>query len=128
MKNKINLEITLGIISVITGAIYLIGVYGPTEAEIANWGFIATILGGCMIFFGINKGEITNLFKIILLGFLLLIQLPAIFLWFMFHGSNISDGTPPTQFIAHWIFATPHIMIVLIGVAIIVTTLKQKTA
>ncbi|SEN56212.1 hypothetical protein SAMN05444955_11456 [Lihuaxuella thermophila] len=42
---------------------------------------------------------------------LLLAQLPPIALWMVFHGSGISDGTPPSDFVAHWAWALPHLLL-----------------
>lgn len=58
----------------------------------------------------------------------MLIQIPAIILWLLFNGHGISDGSPPSSFVAHWIFAIPHLVIVLLGIILIKSLLKNKHA
>lgn len=122
---KSRLEIILGILSILTGLIYVIGLYGPTEAEVSTWGIFAFILGGMLIFLGIERSTNTHNLAKFFVVCLLAIQIPPIILWFTFSGSSISDGTPPSSFVAHWIFATPHLVIVLIGVAVLFFQFKK---
>ena len=55
-----------------------------------------------------------------------LIQIPPIILWFIFYGHEISDGTPPSSFIAHWGYSMSHIFIFLICVAILYKKINLK--
>ncbi|WP_157452362.1 hypothetical protein [Bacillus sp. J33] len=126
MMNEKNLKIILGVISILTGLIYVMGVYGPTEAEVSTWGLLAMIMGGLMVYFGIDKGNKTTFISILIVILLSIIQIPAIILWFIFSGSSISDGTPPSYFVANWIYATPHIFIVLLGLLFILVSFKTK--
>jgi uncharacterized membrane protein HdeD (DUF308 family) len=124
--NVKKLKITLGVLSILTGLIYVIGVFGPTESEVTSWGLLAMILGGMMVYFGIDKENKATFISILIAILLLAIQIPAIILWFMFTGSGISDGTPPSYFVANWIYATPHIVIFLLGLLFIFVSIKVK--
>lgn len=121
------LEIIVGSLSILTGLLYVLGVFGQTESIVDTWGLLAVILGGIFVFLGVKKDKVTNILEMVLVLFLVLIQTPAIFLWFTFSGSSISDGTPPSTFEAHWLIATPHMVIVLIGIVLIVSLFKRKT-
>ena len=105
-------SILIGIMSVIVGLIYAIGVYGETEAEVGYWGFFSIIIGAILV---VLPNIIWNERMKDLLSFFIIfnaiIQMPAIILWFIFHGTGISDGSPPSLFIAHWGYSIPHILI-----------------
>ena len=100
-----------GIISILLGYSYSHGLYGTLEAEVRHWGYFAQFLGFiivCLIF-NTKWGIFTKL----VLYLNMLIQIPPIILWFIFHDYRITDA-PPTigdQFIAHWAFSIPHILI-----------------
>ena len=126
VRNSAKLESIVGVLTALTGLLYVFRVFGPTESEVVTWGILAVILGGCVVLLGININIITNFIKIGFVFFLVLIQIPAIILWFLFNGRGISDGTPPSSFVAHWIFAIPHMVIVLLGIILIISLLKIK--
>lgn len=42
---------------------------------------------------------------------LALLQVPPVALWCAFHGSGISDGTPPSTCVAHWGYSVPHFVL-----------------
>ncbi|MBE4907781.1 hypothetical protein IMZ08_06895 [Bacillus luteolus] len=127
--NTAKLEIFVGALAIITGFTYVLGVFGPTEAEVSDWGFFAAVLGGIMIYFRMNKSttKTSNLIKTVFAFLLLLIQIPAVILWFMFSGSGISDGSPASDFVAHWIYAVPHIAIIILGLLVILFMFTRKT-
>ncbi|MGB3261995.1 hypothetical protein [Paenisporosarcina sp.] len=105
MRNSAKLKILVGILTIFTGLLYVLGVFGPTESIVETWGLLAIILGGMVVYLGINKNKVSANVEMILVFLLMLIQLPAIILWFTFNGSGISDGTPPSNFVAHWMFS-----------------------
>ena len=127
MRNSAKLKILVGILTIFTGLLYVVGVIGPTESIVETWGLLAIILGGMVVYLGINKNKVSAYVEMVLVFLLMLIQVPAIILWFTFSGSGISDGTPPSNFVAHWMFVTPHLVIALIGVIVIVSLFKRKT-
>jgi len=97
-----------GIISIMLGYSYSHELYGTTEAEVEQWGYSAQVLGFIMICLIFNaKWEF---FSKLLLYLNMLIQIPPIILWFIFHGSIITDWTY-SPFIAHWALSIPHILI-----------------
>ena len=127
VRNSAKLESIVGVLAALTGLLYVFRVFGPTEQEVIAWGILSVILGGCVVLYGINININTNFIEIGLVFFLVLIQIPAIILWLLFNGRGISDGTPPSSFVAHWIFAIPHLAIVLLGL-ILISLLKNKNA
>ncbi|WP_174730492.1 hypothetical protein [Mesobacillus harenae] len=127
MSNLAKSEVLLGLVTLLTGLLYVLGVFGPTESIVVTWGLLALIIGGIVVFLGINKNGVSDFVKMAIVFFLVLIQAPVIFLWFTFNGSGISDGTPPSNFVAHWIFATPHLVISLIGIVVIGSLFKRNT-
>ncbi|MCR4441202.1 MAG: hypothetical protein QHH10_04080 [Peptococcaceae bacterium] len=113
MQNTIKKwNIVTGILTIAVGLPYVLGLYGPTEAEVRTWGNMAIILGVGILFSSTNV-FITKRVLGSLLLITTLIQIPPIVLWFVFHGYGISDGTPPSSFMAHWGFSFPHIFVVL---------------
>lgn len=124
MKIKIYL---IGFLSFLIGIIYIVGLYGPTEAEVGRWGIISIILGCWLMLCNLylNK-KILDKLKIIIIIIILLIQIPPIYLWFVFYGRGISDGTPPSTFIAHWGYSIPHIIIVILCIISINNFIKNK--
>ncbi|MBM7553466.1 hypothetical protein [Thalassobacillus pellis] len=97
MLTTAKLEITIGILTIVTGLLYVFKVFGETEAIVHTWGILAVFIGVIIICLGVFSQRITDLLAIILLFFLLLFQTPAIALWFIFHGSGISDGSPQSD-------------------------------
>lgn len=117
-------SIIIGIISIIVGLMYVIGVYGATEAEVGYWGLLSVLLGILLIVISfLIENKLTRIILVFLSVFSLLIQILPISLWFAFHGSGISDGTPPSSFTAHWGFSIPHIIIFILC---IINILKIK--
>lgn len=104
------------VLSIVIGLIYALGLYGSTEVEVNQWGII-TMLGGIItISISIIKGN--RFIRVIMIFLIVLIsmaQVPPIALWITFHGYTITDGTPPSSFVAHWAFAIPHIFIFILG-------------
>lgn len=126
VKGLSKLLFTLGVLTALTGLLYLFQVFGQTESEVVTWGLVALVLGGILVFHSLIKVKFNAAIENVLVFVVLLIQLPAILLWFTFSGSSISDGTPPSNFVAHWIFATPHIVIVLFAIIIILSLLRKN--
>lgn len=121
--NSENLVVTLllfpGVGSIVLGLLYIVSIFGPTEAEVRFWGFVAVIIGfAALILEATVVGKPHWLAKLaLILGYLgiALLQVLPIMLWVDFHGYGISDGTPPSAFIAHWCFATPHMVVFVSG-------------
>lgn len=109
--------LSFGILAILTGFPYVLSLYGPTEVEVRKWGYVMLIGGVLTILISCIK-ETTKArgLKIFLVVFITFAQGPPIALWLAFHGSGISDGSPQTDFIAHWGFSIPHILIFILGV------------
>ena len=106
-----------GLGAVALGLLYAGYAFGPTEAEVAGWGRVAIILGVALILVTAARAVAKPVMTLVVSATTLvavataLIQLPPIVLWFVFHGSGISDGTPPSSFVAHWAYALPHAIV-----------------
>lgn len=124
VRNSTKLEFALGASAIITGLLFVFRVFGPTETEVVIWGGLAVFLGSVIVLLSIINYKLINFIKMVFAFFLVVIQIPAIILWFLFHGSAISDGTPQSNFVAHWTFALPHMMIALLSVLLIVNLYK----
>lgn len=122
---EILLQLITGVSSVLTGLLYLLQVFGPTETEIVTWGKTA-ILAGIVLCALALVAQLTHPQSIITLSLLVnlmliaLLQILPIYLWLVSHGSGISDGSPPEAFIAHWIFALPHSVLLILSLIILV--------
>lgn len=97
------------------GLLYANYAFGPTEAEVATWGRAALIGGIGLVLAGIaakrTQSAVIRLVLGLACGAMALFNvLPAI-LWAVFHGSGISDGSPPTSFVAHWALGLPHLAV-----------------
>ena len=114
--------------AILLGLPYICYAFGPTEAEVASWGEVCLYTGIFLTLLAVVIGRSPKrLFRgILALGylFLALLQVPPIFLWFAFHGTGISDGSPPSPFVAHWIYAIPHLAILIVSLVATVSMLK----
>jgi hypothetical protein len=54
------------------------------------------------------------------------LQILPIALWWQFHRQGISDGTPPSAFVAHWGFSAPHIALLAISALMVYGTLFRR--
>ncbi|MCP8615958.1 hypothetical protein [Salirhabdus salicampi] len=118
------LERIVGVLTIMTGLIYLFGIYGQMETEVQMWGIVAILLGGFIVWSSNQKNK--SAIRLFLL-LSTIIQVPAIILWLRHNGGIISDGTPSSSFIVHWGYATPHILIVFIGVFTILFSFSKGT-
>ncbi len=97
-----------GIITIMLGYSYSHELYGTLEAEVEQWGYVAQVLGFIVV--GLIFNTKWGIFTRLVLYLNMLIQIPPIILWFIFHGSSITDWTY-SPFIAHWAFSIPHILV-----------------
>ncbi len=109
-----NILITLlSIGAILLGYSYAHEWYGILESEVQYWGYLSEALGLILLIRILPRFKGVILTKVILfIG--LIINIPPIILWFIFHGSRITDA-PPTisdQFIAHWAFSVPHVVLI----------------
>ncbi len=89
--------------AILLGLPYIFRVFGPTEAEVVSWGKVSLYTGIVLTLLAVVIGRSAKrpLQGILALGylFLALLQVLPIFLWFLFHGSGISDGSPSVSFV-----------------------------
>jgi hypothetical protein len=110
---------------------YILHAFGPTEAEVVTWGEVSLYTGIVLVALSVGIGR-SN--KKILRGILApsyillaLLQVPPIFLWFTFHGMGISDGTPPSPFVAHWGYAIPHLALLIDSLLVLYYLARGET-
>lgn len=118
--------------AILLGVPYIFYAFGPTEAEVVSWGEVSLYTGIILTLLAVVIGRNPRkLFRgVLALGylFLALLQVLPIFLWFAFHGTGISDGTPPSPFVAHWGYAIPHLVLLIASLVVIASTLKAGDA
>jgi hypothetical protein len=126
---KPELSLIPGAGSVILGLPYVVSLFGPTEAEVRCWGAVSLCVGVVSIVLSVGLGCRSDLVSRIVLGLsyciIALLQVLPTMLWWQFHGRGISDGTPPSPFVAHWCFSVPHLTLLAIGVFVAYVTLSR---
>ncbi|MEO7841319.1 MAG: hypothetical protein ABIU06_18410, partial [Anaerolineales bacterium] len=87
-----------------------------------TWGWISVYMGASLMLLSIGIGRSNKrVAKIFLsLGYigLGLFQVLPILLWFAFHGSGISDGTPQSALVAHWLYSIPHVALLIVSLMV----------
>ena len=105
--------------SILLGLPYILRLFGPTEAEVVMWGRVSlwtgVVLSLLTIGLGANNNIIVKMFLSLGYLFLAMLQILPIYLWFWFHGFGISDGSPPSTFVAHWGYALPHVVLLVVS-------------
>ena len=116
--------------SIALGLAYVLHAFGPTEAQVVLWGWVSIYLGLAVV--PLTVGACRSHSRIIQgvaglgWGIVALLQVPPILLWFAFHGSGISDGTPPSTFVAHWAYSIPHLALLAVSAAMVFTLLPRS--
>ena len=109
--------------AILLGLLYIFHAFGPTEAEVVIWGWLSLYMGASLILLSMGIGRSNKkAAKVFLsLGYigLALFQVVPILLWFAFHGSGISDGTPPSAFVAHWSYSIPHASLLVVSLMVL---------
>lgn len=107
--------------SIILGGVYTIII--RSEAEVQIWGLVSITLGIIAIILDRSKNVFIRILLSISTILILAMQPLPIYLWFEFHGIGIADASPGSNFIAHWVFSFPHIIVlILCAIAIIQST------
>ncbi len=109
---------------------YILHLFGPTEAEVVMWGRVSLCLGVVLLVMSLAFGDSTKPAAgfVLALGYgsLALLQGLPIFLWFAFHGSGMSDGTPQSAFVAHWAYAIPHVFVLMISLGVFILLVFKR--
>jgi len=93
-----------------------------------KWRGVLEVMVGLFIIglsFFIARGKHIKALLIVLLSINTLLQILPSILWFLFNGTGISDGSPPSDFVASWIYSLPHISIGLLGVLCITLFIRK---
>ena len=116
--------------SIALGSTYVFPLFGPTEAEVGTWGRVSFFWGCVLVLLSLpyirKSTKQGRLISGVVFGGLILLQIMPIYLWIIFHGMGISDGTPASSFVAHWMYAIPHLVLGLLGVYGLLQTMKGK--
>ncbi|NLG50775.1 MAG: hypothetical protein GX552_11750 [Chloroflexi bacterium] len=123
------LALGVALCDALIGLPYLLHAFGPTEAEVAQWGLLALVGGLALagLSFALTDERLAAL-KLLAAagyGFLVLMQVLPVILWPLFHGSGISDGSPPSDFVAHWAYALPHAALLVANVLVMWRLLRS---
>ena len=118
--------------AVLLGLPYIVHAFGPTEAEVVTWGQVSVLAGAVMLLLsaaaGRSRAAAARGALALGFGLLALLQVPPAILWFAFHGTGISDGSPPSAFVAHWGFALPHLALLAVCLAVVYGRLRAHPA
>lgn len=118
-----------GLGAVALGLLYANHTFGPTEAEVVKWGRIAIALGAVTAAIAVVTAWLPLAAIRLALAAgstaISLMQLPPVAAWFLFHGSGISDGSPPSAFVAHWAYSLPHLAVAVLGLAATVQLVRH---
>ncbi len=108
MKLK-NLFVITGLLSIATGLVYLLGFYGPTEAEIKQWAMLAVLAGVLSIIFSGSNSKKISLNVMAVLGYSLLFiaQIFPIYMWFT--SPMLSDKQ--SDFAMSYWYSIPHFLL-----------------
>jgi len=120
MKNITSILTIIG--SILLGLLYLnrqlwAKWVGHIEAGVEPWGQLSCFMGLVFMVTWLisQKYPKTEQVLSVQYGIIVILQLMPIVSWLMFSGSPISDGDQ--ALIAHWAFATPHI--IMVGISIL---------
>lgn len=102
-----------GLLTIVIGLPYATHALGSTEVEVMQWGRTCITLGLLLLVATLVKSRVSVWLQVVSLLVIAAIQLPPAFLWLLFHGTGISDGAPPSTFVAHWGWAIPHCIVLL---------------
>jgi len=112
-----------GVAVALLGLLYVLHAFGPTEAEVVTWGMVSICLGLVLALLSAMAvpGNKASVRWLLLSGYTAaaVLQVIPILLWFLFHGSGISDGTPPSVFVAHWGYAIPHLVLLITSLMVV---------
>ena len=119
-------------LSALVGTPYMLRYFGPTEAEVAQWGVLSISLGGVLMVAGWLYAVLGSrwLGRVLLVGCaaVAVLQPLPVLLWIAFHGSGISDGSPPSTFVAHSAYALPHLLLLAASVSSLPALLRPAVA
>lgn len=127
--------------AVLIGLPYALRLFGDVEAEVTHWGWVSMGLGGLLAALAwvarVHDGagrvaDRPRLTAIVaattaatLAAIALMQALPAL-LWVLFHGHEITDGSPPGGFVGHWALALPHVAVAAIALVALRGLLRAR--
>ncbi len=123
MKLK-NVLITTGLLSTVTGLIYLLGFFGPTEAEIKKWAMLAILAG--LLSVACSRSNFQKMWITVLAvfgyGLLLIAQAFPIYMWFT--APMLTDKQ--SDFVISYWYSIPHFLVAFFALWSIVKIVKRK--
>ncbi|GAB4578845.1 MAG: hypothetical protein Fur0022_15820 [Anaerolineales bacterium] len=117
---------SLGTIAI--GLAYTVYLFGPQEAEVAQWGRVVIILGIALLILSWILGKTPSLLSKLVLGLgffgAAVLQVPAVVLWLTYRRA--SDGTPPDSLAVVGLVATPHLILFVLCAFIVLRVFKNE--
>jgi hypothetical protein len=113
MKLKTLLIIT-GLCSLVSGLSYLVGLYGPTEAEVKNWAMLAILAGAVSLWASRLDFKKTWMIACGAVGYLILAlaQILPIYMWFT---APILSDKQSTFVVSAW-YSVRHFTVAILAV------------
>lgn len=117
------LIIIASLLSILISVPYNFDKFGEATESIRSFGMVSLVLGVILLFLMLidlskkNKsGKTTKNSLGVILLILAIIQIGPSILWFLFNNTPLTDGTPQSGFMAHWYYAIPHIIILILAI------------
>ena len=116
--------------AILLGLPDILHAFGPTEAEVVTWGEVSLYTGAILVVLSIGIGRSQKRPAKVVLAIgsvvLALLQVPPVFLWLAFHGAGISDGAPPSTFVAHWGYSIPHLVLLIVSLMVLYNLVRGE--
>lgn len=100
------------LLSIVTGLLYILDIYGPTEAEARFWGITSVGIGFLLIALILlgSKNKTQAAIEALTTGTVIMLQVMPISLW-----TTLDIYSDHSDFVPHPLFALPHVLLVILG-------------
>ncbi|MBM7854325.1 small-conductance mechanosensitive channel [Desulfohalotomaculum tongense] len=127
-KKFMCLMVFSGISSMVIGLPYILKIFSSVKTELTSWGIASVFIGFLLIASAVAVSHInTKIIRAVLAleySVLVLLQVPPVMLWLSENSTYIAVGTGSGQLAGHWAFSIPHLVLMLMGVAVIYRMLQ----
>jgi lipid-A-disaccharide synthase-like uncharacterized protein len=98
------------------------------EAEVAQWGQVAILLGIVLLMLSWILGEKRDLLSKLVVGIgfsgAMLLQVPPVVLWLTLRVAT--DNTPPYSFVIGGLLAAPHLLLFVVCAFVVLLVFKNE--